>query len=178
MPMPRARRIVRITRERSSAVDKIDDGRARAALGVLLAAMLLAAACSSPDVPKTPLGGSSSLMRGASDPLPPGLNASAAARLDSGNVAFRLKQYDQAMHYYRAAATDVPDHPAPWYGIYMVAEAQGNRALADSATRAVAVRSGGGELLDTGMVKAHGGADGPPAVAPAHPQPSTKLPPR
>jgi hypothetical protein len=89
--------------------------------------------------------------------LPPGLNASAAARLDSGNVAFRMQQYAQALQYYRAASGDVPNHPAPWYGILMVAQATGNTALADSATRAVSSRSGGGDLLDTNMAVAHKG---------------------
>lgn len=91
----------------------------------------------------------------ASDPLPPGMTASAAARLDSGNVAFRSRQYEAATRYYRAAANDVPEHPAPWYGIYMVGQATGNRELSDSAMRAVAARSGGSELLDTGNVKVH-----------------------
>ena len=87
----------------------------------------------------------------ASDPLPPGMTAIAAAR----------RQYEAATRYYRAAANDVPDHPAPWYGIYMVGQATGNRELSDSAMRAVAARSGGSELLDTGNVKAHKAAAPP-----------------
>ncbi|MEQ1691854.1 MAG: tetratricopeptide repeat protein [Gemmatimonas sp.] len=142
--------------------------------GALFAAVVvLSSACSGPDVPKTPLGAANaggSFVPGATDQLPPGLNASAAARLDSGNIAFRLKQYDQAMKYYEAAAKDVPDHAAPWYGIYMVGQATGNTALADSATRAVAKRTGGGDLLDTGLVKAHGGAEKtPPPLPKKHP---------
>lgn len=137
---------------------------ARFALPVAIASV--AWACSGPDAPKVPLGSmppsNQASAPGATTQLPPGLTASAAARLDSGNIAFRLKQYDQAMRYYEAAAKDVPDHAAPWYGIYMVGEATGNKALADSATRAVAKRTGGRDLLDTGLAKAHGGADKTP----------------
>ncbi|MBL0170935.1 MAG: hypothetical protein IPP90_09420 [Gemmatimonadaceae bacterium] len=143
----------------------------RLSRGLLAPVTLLAVACSAPDVPKTPLGAADggAFVPGATNQLPPGLTASAAARLDSGNIAFRLKQYDQAMRFYEAAAKDVPDHAAPWYGIYMVGQATGNTALADSATRAVAKRSGGGDLLDTGLVKAHGGPDKAPALPKKHP---------
>ena len=146
----------------------------RRTLGRIVLSVVMLAACSGKEAPKTPLGAApsdgGSFVPGATDQLPPGLNASAAARLDSGNIAFRLKQFDQAMKFYEAAAKDVPDHAAPWYGIYMVAQAMGNTALADSATRAVARRSGGGDLLDTGLVKAHGGAEkAPPPLPKKHP---------
>jgi hypothetical protein len=135
--------------------------------GLVIAVATIASACSAPDVPKVPLGSTpvsnDALASGATNQLPPGLTASAAARLDSGNIAFRVKQYDQAMRYYEAAARDVPEHAAPWYGIYMVGQATGNAALADSATRAVAKRTGGGDLLDTGLVKTHGGSGSPVA---------------
>jgi hypothetical protein len=80
---------------------------------------------------------------------------SSAARLDSGNVAFRMRAYPEALRYYRAAAADVPNHPAPWYGILMVAQATGNAVLMDSATQAVAMRSGGGELLESSNAMTH-----------------------
>jgi len=116
------------------------------------------ACSSSADTAKTPLaefsaGQGSAPMR----ELPAGLTAVAAARLDSGNVAFRVKQYDVALGYYRGAAESVPNHAAPWYGILMVAQATKNTALADSAMKAVAMRNGGGELLDTASVKNHKG---------------------
>ena len=139
--------------------------------------ILLVTACGTPDAPKTPLGGSGAFVPDATTSLPEGLNASAAARLDSANIAFRLKQYDQALRYYRAATTDVPDHPAPWYGIYMVAAAVGNTALADSANRAVALRSGGRDLLDTGMMKAHKGTNAPVVPPALHPKTSPKVTP-
>ncbi len=130
-------------------------------------------ACSSdtPDASKKPLG-EFSANQGGNAPLrelPPGLNAVAAARLDSGNVAFRVKQYDVALRYYRGAAEAVPNHAAPWYGMYMVAQATKNTALADSALKAVAIRNGGGELLDTASVKNHKSSDAAGGLPPDHP---------
>ena len=144
----------------------------RRALGSVALLVVVISACGGKEAPKTPLGAATdggSFVPGATDQLPPGVNASAAARLDSGNIAFRLKQYDQAMKFYEGAAKDVPDHAAQWYDIYMVAQAMGNKPLADSATRAVARRAGGGGLLDTGLAKAHGGAENPPPLPKKHP---------
>lgn len=123
----------------------------------ILLVSITACGSDTPDASKKPLG-EFSPSQGSAGPmreLPPGLNAVAAARLDSGNVAFRVKQYDVALGFYRGAADAVPNHAAPWYGIYMVAQATKNTALADSALKAVAIRNGGGELLDTASVKNH-----------------------
>jgi hypothetical protein len=151
-------------------------GRAKGFAGVMTAVFVSvsvsACGANGTDSPKRPLGDASVAGAGAnapSDALPPGLTAIAAARLDSGNVAFRARQYEQALHFYRVAATDVPNHPAPWYGVYMVAQAMKNTALADSATKAVAARSGGGELLQSGMADNHKGADNPSGLPPDHP---------
>jgi hypothetical protein len=89
----------------------------------------------------------------------------AAAALDSANVAFRAKQYDDALTAYRAAAAAAPMHAAPLYGIYMVAKQQGNAALADSALAAVRVRTpGGGTLTGDEITATHGGAVAPGAA--------------
>lgn len=123
------------------------------------------------DAAKRPLNASTSTPNGAAnDQLPPGLNAIAAARLDSGNVAFRARQYDQALRFYRAAAGDVPEHPAPWYGIYMVANATKNKALADTATKAIASRQGGSDLLGNGMADNHQGGETPSGLPAEHPK--------
>ena len=138
---------------------------------IALATMCTFTACtSSDDAAKTPLaefsaGQESAPMR----ELPAGLTAVAAARLDSGNVAFRVKQYDVALGYYRGAAESVPNHAAPWYGILMVAQATKNAALAESAMKAVAARNGGGELLDTASVKNHKGAEAAGVLPIDHP---------
>lgn len=92
---------------------------------------------------------------------PPGMTARSAALLDSGNVAFRTKQYPLAQQYYEKAAAEVPDQAAPWYGVYMVAQAIKNQTLADSAMKMVSTRSGGRDLMGSPMGKAHEGAKTP-----------------
>ena len=143
---------------------------AHAAHAIILAASLLTACDGNTrDAGKRPLGEVSAGIGSISgDAIPPGMTAVAAARLDSGNVAFRRRAYDEALRYYRAAAVDVPAHPAPWYGLYMVGQATGNRALSDSAMQQVSGRSGGDDLLDTGNVKAHLTSDVPSALPASH----------
>lgn len=63
------------------------------------------------------------------------------ALLDSGNTAFRLKQFDQALAFYAKASEAQPEHAAPWFGTYMVGQATKDQALADSALRMVRQRS-------------------------------------
>ncbi len=148
----------------------------RRALGVSIVLGLTTACSTSDDAGKTPLAefGASQTGGAPMRELPPGLNAVAAARLDSGNVAFRVKQFDVALGYYRGAAESVPNHAAPWYGILMVAQATRNMALADSAMKAVAARNGGGELLDTNSVMNHKGGEAAGVLPPEHP--GTKAP--
>lgn len=57
----------------------------------------------------------------------------ALAQLDSGNAAFREKDYPEALRHYRGAAELAPEAPAPWFGIYMAERAVGNFTAADSA---------------------------------------------
>jgi len=124
--------------------------------------------CANEEGAKRSLDGSE-MPAAASSPSapPPGLTVLAAAQLDSGNVAFRSQRYDEALRYYQLASVSVPDHPSPWYGVYMVAQATGNQGLADSAARAVSRRDMNGELRDTGVAKAHG------TEGTAHPRGST-----
>ncbi|HEY7235053.1 MAG TPA: hypothetical protein VH539_12950 [Gemmatimonadaceae bacterium] len=70
------------------------------------------------------------------------LGPAAKAALDSGNVLFRKKAYAEALGQYRAAAALAPQHSAPLFGIYMVARATNNRAMADSALDGIRRRSG------------------------------------
>ena len=135
-------------------------------LTFVAAAIVLTACGGSDDTGKFPLN---EMGRGASGAgptvLPAGLTAASAANLDSGNVAFRMRNYEDALRFYRTASREVPNHPAPWYGIMMVAQATGNTALSDSATTAVSARSGGGELLESGNVMTHKAVDVPSAHA-------------
>lgn len=143
----------------------------------LVLSCVMAAACGAngTDSPKQPLnaGGAPGAVPTTDGPpvdqLPPGMTPMAAAHLDSGNVAFRARQYDQAMVYYRKAVLDVPEHAAPWYGIFMVAQATKNSALADSASKAIATRTGGQDLLNNGMADNHKGGETPSGLPSDHP---------
>lgn len=56
-----------------------------------------------------------------------------AARLDSGNAAYRQGDYERALDHYRRAAGYQEESPAPWFGIFMVHRARGDSAAADTA---------------------------------------------
>lgn len=90
------------------------------------------------------------------------MSADAQAALDSGNALFRSKAYGQALAQYRRAAAAAPSHAAPLFGVFMVARATGNGALADSALagireRGAAAPSGPLQLGDSTLDKIHGG---------------------
>jgi tetratricopeptide (TPR) repeat protein len=53
--------------------------------------------------------------------------------IDMGNAAYRAKDFETALAYYRQAADRAPDEPTTWFGVAMAAEALGNQPLADSA---------------------------------------------
>jgi hypothetical protein len=61
--------------------------------------------------------------------------------LDSGNAAYRAKNFDLALRHYRDAARAAPTHASPWFGIFLVAQATQNSALADSARKEVQKRT-------------------------------------
>lgn len=61
--------------------------------------------------------------------LPPEVTA----HLDSGSVAFRNDDFDQAFIHYERAAEIAPDFGAAWFGVYMVERARGNTEAAESA---------------------------------------------
>jgi Flp pilus assembly protein TadD len=63
------------------------------------------------------------------------LPTAAVAQLDSGNTAYRAKDYPRAIQHYRAATRIDSEQAAPWFGIYMAERALGNLAGADSALR-------------------------------------------
>jgi len=67
----------------------------------------------------------------------PRMELGAAAELDSGNVAYRAKDYPTALAHYRRATERAPRLAAAWFGVYMARNALGDRAGADSAMRVV-----------------------------------------
>jgi hypothetical protein len=94
-------------------------------------------------------------------PGPPPLLPATRAALDAGNSAFRAKQYGIALSHYRLAAASSPGEAAPWFGVYMAAEAMHNPALADSAQAAIRERTGGRAFGDSAVRALH-------AKPPAH----------
>ncbi len=54
-------------------------------------------------------------------------------QLDSGNAAYRAKDYETARRHYGAATRMAPNFTAAWFGVYMAATALGDTASADSA---------------------------------------------
>lgn len=95
------------------------------------------------DAPKIPLaktaGTDSSGQEIAAHAL---LGPAARAALDSGNALFRKKAYAAALAQYQSAASLAPQHSAPLFGVYMVARATNNVAMADSALAGIRLRSG------------------------------------
>lgn len=67
--------------------------------------------------------------------LPP----SVTVPLDSGNVAYRAGDYEEARRHFRAAVEADTTAAAGWFGVYMAERALGNERAADSALR----RAGG-----------------------------------
>jgi hypothetical protein len=146
----------------------------RGRIGPVVAGLLIAAACKGSEAPRHPLGtGSAPAEPGVGAPvLPPGaeskpnphtgLSLAAKAALDSGNKFYRAQQYPAALAQYRAAVKASPLNPAPYYGIFMVAEKLGNKALADSAKTAFESRqAGAGSMFaDSLMEKTHTKAAG------------------
>ncbi len=70
------------------------------------------------------------------------IGPAAKAALDSGNAFYRQKDYMAALTKYRAASELAPQHAAPFFGMYMVARATGNMAMADSALADIRKRNG------------------------------------
>lgn len=66
----------------------------------------------------------------------------AKAALDRGNELFKKHAYAGALTEYRAASAMAPQHSAPLFGIYMVARATKDTAMANSALAGIRLRGG------------------------------------
>jgi len=112
-------------------------GTARARLGALSLAVVLLAACggSATDRAAVPLGGASGAPAAGQAGTRPAkvLSPAAKAALDAGNAAFRAKDYAAALTAFEQARVLAPDNAAPWFGIYMVAQARNDTKAADAA---------------------------------------------
>lgn len=112
----------------------------RSAIAVAAGAAL---ACSGGgDPPKIPLGAASLANSKAVEAAHALIGPAAKAALDSGNVLFRKKAYGDALAQYRTASALAPQHSAPLFGIYMVARATNNPAMAESALAGIRLRGG------------------------------------
>ena len=124
-----------------------------ACIAACVGACLVTACSDGSAPPKVPLGertpapamlpgGTASAAPMAPLPPAPPINADARAPLDSGNALFRRKAYGAALAQYRIAAQRAPEHAAPFFGIYMAAQALNNPRLADSALAGIKARQG------------------------------------
>ena len=97
----------------------------------------------------------------------PALTAAGQAYVDSGNTAFRVKDYKGALAYYQKATESDPSHAAPWFGAYMVGQATNDKALADSALGEVKKRAPQMDTHPGGAPGAPGATDAPPSGTPS-----------
>lgn len=156
---------------------------------LLAAGVLLASACRKTNDNEQAVAAADTGMNAALPPghvpiasgLPTGLEPLTQALLDSGNAAFRHKNYDAALAFYGKARDAQPEHAAPWFGTYMVAQATKNTALADSALRMVRARAPelqshpGGTPMPTVPGAVAPGAGAPPShYSPHQPVPAPK----
>jgi hypothetical protein len=69
------------------------------------------------------------------------------AQLDSGNSAYRAKDYERALRHYQQVTRINKDEAAGWFGIYMTELARGNAAAADVALKRAQDRAPGASLI-------------------------------
>ena len=135
--------------------------------------VLIGSACGNPDTTgRQPLGATPASTASA-DAAEPALPSVAVAALDAGNLAYRAKEFETALAKYREAAQAAPQHAAPWFGIYMVANDMKNVALADSAMTQVKSLSADPAALDAHAEVSNPTAGGVPS---GHPSTTVKMP--
>lgn len=110
------------------------------ALAVALSAIACTTKQEAPRIPLSQVSAADSARRVASAHAL--LGPAARAALDSGNLLYRQKDYAGALARYRAASVLAPQHAAPYFGIYMVARATRDSAMADNALAAIRARNG------------------------------------
>jgi hypothetical protein len=102
-------------------------------LGFCFAAVTIWGCGGKSEVPKIPLSQAQPGTTNTSDSVSPGaMPPGAQMALDSGNMLYRAKAYDQALAQYRRSAELAPNESAPLVGIFMVADVTKNKKLADS----------------------------------------------
>lgn len=112
-------------------------------LWIAFAAVTLVTGCRRPGQDQTTESIGAEEMRKARTEPSPGL----VAQLDSGNQAYKAKDWERALQHYRAVTRIDADMPAGWFGIYMVEMARGNAPAADSALQRAQKRAPGASLI-------------------------------
>ena len=97
----------------------------------IAALAMFTAGCGGSDAPKIPLGAAKATAETPGNPPMSGPTGEARVALDSGNVLFRAKDYDQALVQYQRSAELAPNEVAPLMGIMMVADVTKNVKLAE-----------------------------------------------
>lgn len=97
-------------------------------VAICCCALVALAGCRRPEDQKTESIGAEDVRAARTELLP-----AARAQLDSGNVAFKAKDYERALRHYREVTRLDKETTAGWFGVYMVEQARGNAAAADSA---------------------------------------------
>lgn len=129
--------------DRASKARRFVGPFARVCRGVLFVAGATLACTGGQDAPKVPLAGVSPADSAREVEAAHGIIGPAAkAALDSGNALFRKKAYAAALVQYRQASALAPQHAAPLFGIYMVARATNDLAMADTALAGIRQRNG------------------------------------
>lgn len=96
----------------------------------------------------------------------PTITGEAKVALDSANILFRARAYDQALAQYRRSAQLAPAELTPLLGILMVAEATNDTALVRSTTARVRELDPGADTTLTGhgeLVDLHSRSQTPPS---------------
>lgn len=100
----------------------------RNAFALLLLLPVLVAACQPGDDQETGTISREDVQDSRAD-----LDPAFLAALDSGNAAYRARDFEQALSYYREAIEIDDEVAAAWFGTYMAHLALGDQAGADSA---------------------------------------------
>ena len=113
------------------------------AMSCVMMGIVLATACRQPgDDQTTESIGTEEIRKARAEPAP-----ELVAQLDSGNDAYKAKDWERALRHYRAVTRLDEEMPAGWFGIYMVEMARGNAPAADSALQRAQKRAPGASLI-------------------------------
>jgi tetratricopeptide (TPR) repeat protein len=103
---------------------------------------LLLAACDRPDDQRTGTIGEREVREARAQ-----LDPAVTAELDSGNAAYRERDYQRALEHYQAAVQMNEELAAGWFGIYMAQLALGNAEAAEAAMEQARIRAPGATMM-------------------------------